>query len=199
MRRYVIGLVLTSVLVGSLFKAYTQTGNHWMAMYATIGIVLFGLIGTLGINRLQTRTGLKELEGALKSLEPEAVLTDWALQPGGRPDYLVVGPGGIVAVTLSETAQSARAKRAAHLIARACGKAQDGVRWVRERLEPAAPGVPVAAVLVLTRRRATPAYTTGDVTVLNPEQLAGHIHSLWEQSRLSEADRIKLTRMLRGN
>jgi hypothetical protein len=196
-RRYVIGLVLTSVLVGSLFKAYTQTGNHWMAMYATIGIVLFGLIGTLGINRLQTSTGLKELEGALKSLEPEAVITDWALQPGGRPDYLVVGPGGIVAVTLNETAQSARAKRAAHLIAKACGKAQGSVHWVRERLDAVAPGLPVAAVLVLTRRRAVPEHSTGDVAVLNPEQLAGHIRSLWGQSRLTEPDRIKLTRMLR--
>ncbi|MDB4895540.1 MAG: hypothetical protein JWN15_1802 [Firmicutes bacterium] len=206
MRRYVIALLFTSVLIGSLFKAYSQTGNHWMAMYATIGICFFGIIGTLGINRLQTGSGLKELEAGLKSLGPGAVITDWAMQPGGRPDYLVVGPGGIVTITLDQTAQSARVKRAADRIAKACSKAQDSVRWVRDRLNAAGPAldesvreVPVAAVLVLIRRRALPEHTTADVAVLNPEQLADHIRSLWEQSRLSQSDRFNLTRILRGS
>lgn len=209
MRRYVIALVIMAILIGSLFKAADQTGIRLMAMFATIGIFLFGIIGTLAINRWQSRSGLKDIETALKSLEPKCLITDWAYQGGGKPDYLVVGPGGIVAICLDDTPQSTRAKRAAALVAKGRDRAQGSVRWLWDRLSAAAPGLtpplgesvqemPVTPVLVLVRRRALAEYTTGGVAVLNAEQLAESLRSVSERNLLEEPARVRLTRVFRS-
>lgn len=209
MRRYVIVLAVMALLVGSLFKAYDQTGVKLMRMFGTLGIALFGIIGTMALTRWQSREGLKEIQSGLKSLEPECLITDWLGQGGGRPDYLVVAPGGIVAVCVEDTPQSAREKRAAANIAKGRERVEAAVRWLRDRLNEAAPELkeplgaivremPVGAVLVLSRRKAVGDYSTGGVTVLNPDQLASHIRSLWDTERLDEATRIRLTRVFRS-
>lgn len=209
MRAYLIGLTIMAVLVGTLFRAAEQTGIPLMRMFGTFGIFLFGVVGTMALGRLQSRSGLREIEAALKSLEPEWVVTDWAYQGKGRPDYLVIGPGGAVAICLDETPQSAWARRAEASIARGRAKAEVAAGWVQQQLSAAANGIqgplagqvtglPVSPVLLLNRRRAVPGYSAEGVPVLNAEELAAHIQSLAQGERLDQQGRIKLTRVLRG-
>ena len=208
MRRYIITLLLLALIIGSLFKAADQTGVRLMRMFGTIGIFLFGVVGTMALSRWQSQQGLNQTETALKSLEPEAIITDWAFQGKGRPDFLVVGPGGIAAICLDETPQSTAATRAEASVAKNRDRVQESVRFVRDRLLGASAEVkaslgdlmdevPVAAVLVMTRRRALPEYAAGGVTVINDNQLAEHVRSLWDRELLDERTRIKLTRVLR--
>jgi hypothetical protein len=208
-RRYLITVAIMAVLIGALFQGAEQTGVKLFNMAATIGILLFGIVGTIAINRHQSRTGLKEIETVLKSLEPDCLITDWAYKGAGRPDYLVVAPGGVMAICLDNTAQSSFAKRAAGLVARGRERAQASVRWLRERINEAGPGLkeplsdlvremPVEPVLLLVRRRATAEYSADGVTVLNAEQLAEHIRSLSDRHLLEEPARIKLTRVFRS-
>ncbi|HEY3363781.1 MAG TPA: hypothetical protein VGK74_01840 [Symbiobacteriaceae bacterium] len=208
MRRYLIALVVIALLAGSFFRSAEQSGSKIMNMFGVLAIFLLGILGTMAAIRWQSRTGLKETEAALKSLEPDCVLTDWYSRGGGRPDYLVVGPGGMAAVCVDETPGNWSKKRAAAAVAAARGRAQNTVDWLRDRLGEAAPEVkgplgdsvhdlPSRPIVVLTRRPATAAYTVAGVTVLNADQLAAHVRSLWERPLLSEQDRIQLTRLLR--
>ena len=197
MRRYVIVLVLMAILVGSLFRASQQTGVRLMNMFATIGIFLFGVVGTLALSRWQSGEGLKEVRAALKSLEPDWVITDWAHQGGGRPDYLLVGPGGIVSVSIDETPQSAWARFARSRVARSRGRAEAAARWLRDRMG-AGPEVPVSTVLVLLRRRAEAGFAAGGVAVLNAEALAGHVRALDDSALPDQRARIRLTRTFRS-
>ncbi|HWI61676.1 MAG TPA: hypothetical protein VNT75_07565 [Symbiobacteriaceae bacterium] len=196
MRRYVIVLIVMAILIGSLFRASEQTGVRLMNMFATIGIFLFGVVGTMALSRWQSSAGLKEVQAALKSLEPGWVITDWAHQGGGRPDYLLVGPGGIVSVCLDETPQSTWARFARKRLERSRDRAEATVRWLQERRPEGE--TPVSAVLVLTRRRADADSAAGAVPVLNAEQLAEHIRSLGSQELLDERARIALTRTFRS-
>lgn len=196
MRRYVIGLVFTAVLVGSLFRAADETGVRLMRMFGTLGVLVLGVIGTMALTRIQSRQGLKEIEGALKSLEPDAVITDWVYQGRGRPDFLVVGPGGITAICLEEMPQSTWTRVAASKVARGRERSMAAAAWVRERLAEQA--VPVHPLLVLTRRRALPEYTTAEVPVLNADGVAEQIHSTWQLALLDPGERFRLTRSLRS-
>lgn len=198
MRRYLIVLVLMAILIGSLFRASEQTGVRLMNMFATIGIFLFGVVGTLALSRWQTSSGLKEVQAALKSLEPEWVITDWVQQGGGRPDYLLVGPAGVVCVCIDETPQSTWGRFARKRVARGCGRTEAAAVWLRGRLQGTAePELPVSAVLVLTRRRTEPEYNAGTTAVLNADQLAEHVRTLSGPVLLDEGSRFKLTRSLR--
>lgn len=209
MRRYIITLLIIAFLVGTLFKAADQTGVRLMKMFGTLGIFLFGVVGTMALTRWQSRSGLKDIEERLKQAEPDGlIITDWAQQGGGKPDYLVVGPGGIAAICLEETAGSTRAKRAALNVAKGRERAQAAVRWLRDRLNTSAPDLkaplgelvqelPVSAVLVMTRRRAEESYSAEDVAVINPDRLGDELRNLKNQHLLDEAARIKLTRLFR--
>lgn len=200
MRRYVIVLVFMAILIGSLFRASADTGVRLMNMFATIGIFLFGVVGTLALTRWQSQNGVKDVQAALKALEPEWVITDWAAQGGGRPDYLLVGPGGIVCVCVDETPQSTRARFARKRIGRARDRVRGAERWVRERLGgDGSPALPVLTVLLLTRRRAETEYTADGVTVLNPPGLADHVGPMGAADPLlDQRERFSLTRKLRG-
>lgn len=205
MRRYVIALVVMAVLIGSLFRASEQTGVRLMNMFATLGVFLFGVVGTLALTRWQSREGVKSVEQVLKSLEPDWVITDWAFRGGERPDYLLVGPGGVVAVCLEETPQSAWKSRARNNAARARQRAHATVRWLQEHLSHSLDGtgnvpadLPVAAVVLLTRRRAEPEYTGEGVPVLNPDSLGEHVRSIWDRDLLGERTRFQVTRALRS-
>jgi len=199
LRRYVIVLVLMAIMVGSLFRASQQTGARLMNMFATIGIFLFGVVGTLALSRWQSGEGLKEVRAALRSLEPDWLITDWAQQGGGRPDYLLVGPGGIVSVSLDETPQSTWARIARGRVARSRARAEAAARWLRERTGTVAgPEIPVSTILVLIRRRAEEGFTAGGVTVLNAETLADYVRALGGQAVLDERARIQLTRAFRS-
>lgn len=198
MRRYLIVLVLMAILIGSLFRASEQTGVRLMNMFATIGVFLFGVVGTLALNRWQTSNGLKEVQAAIKSLEPDWVITDWVQQGGGRPDYLLVGPGGVVCICIDETPQSAWTRFARNRVARGRGRAEAAVGWLRSRLQSTSEmELPVSAVLVLTRRRAESEYSTGATAVLNADQLAEYVRTLGGPVLLDEGTRFKLTRTLR--
>lgn len=208
MRGYLITLAILAVLVGSLWQATEKTGYRRMNEYAAYGIFLFGVVGTLAINRWQSRNGVKETEAALKSLEPDAIITDWAFQGGGKPDYLVVGPGGLVAICVEDVAQTTRSGRASGKISKSRERVQSAVRWLRDRLNDAAPElkaplgdlvqeVPVAAVLVLTRHQAEEEHNANGVAVVNADQLASHIRRLWERDLLDQPTRVRLTRIFR--
>lgn len=210
MRRYIVTLALMAILVGSLFKASQQTGVRLMNMFATLGIFLFGVVGTMALTRYQSREGLKEIEAALKSLEPQWLITDWLRRGGGYPDYLLVGPGGLVAVCVEETPQSAFRGTVARNLKRARERASASMQWVRERLGgvgPAlevsggmsAPDLPIATVVVMNRRKAEPGFSTEGIPVLNSEDLARYVRRLWEEDPLDERARVTLTRALRAD
>jgi hypothetical protein len=196
LRRYIVTLVLMAVLIGSLFRASEQTGVRLMNMFATLGIFLFGVVGTMALTRWQSREGIKEIQTALKSLEPHWLVTDWLARGGEYPDYLLVGPGGIAAVCLDETPQSAGKRKAQANLQRSRERATAAVRHVYGRLNM--PDLPVAAVVVLNRRKAEPAYAADGISVVNAGELAGHIRRLWGDEPLDERARVKLTRALRA-
>lgn len=221
MRRYVIVLVFMAIVIGSLFRASEQTGVRLMNMFATIGIFLFGVVGTLALTRWQSQNGVKDVHAALKALEPEWVITDWAAQGGGRPDYLLVGPGGIVCVCVDETPQSTWARFARKRIARGRERVRGAERWVRDRLsaggvsgagesgsEAGSAGqsstghareLPVSTVLLLTRRRSEAEYSADGVTVLNPPLLAEYVGAMGAAGLvLAQRERFNLTRKLRS-
>lgn len=208
MRPYIIALAIIAVLVGSLFRGTAETGYRLFNMFATMGVFLFGVVGTMALTRWHSRQGHKAIETELKSLEPDWLITDWAYQGGGKPDYLLVGPAGIVAVCVDETPQSSFARFARSKVARSRERTLAAVRWLRDRLTGAAgsstlpvsqgaPDLPVTPILVMTRRRAEVDYTAEGVMVVNPDQLAAQIRSLGERELLDERARVKLTRAFR--
>lgn len=198
MRRYVIVLVFMAILIGSLFRASADTGVRLMNMFATIGIFLFGVVGTLALTRWQSQNGVKDVQAALKALEPDWVITDWAGQGGGRPDYLLVGPGGIVCLCVDETPQSTWAMFARKRVARGRERVRSAENWVRDRLG-SAQTPPVSAALLLTRRHADAEYTADGVTVLNPPALTDLVRPMGDAAPLlDQRDRFSLTRKLRS-
>lgn len=207
MRRYVITLMFLALLIGSLFRAADQTGIGLMKMFGVMGIFLFGVVGTMALTRLQSRSGLKQVESALKSLEPDFLITDWVYKGGGRPDYLLVGAAGLVAICVEEMPESAK-RQGPTRVAKARDRVEATVRWLRDRLNQAAADLktplgelvqelPVGAVVVLTRSRAKEAYTAEGVSVLNAESLAAHIRSLGNRNLLDQPTRVRLTRLFR--
>lgn len=208
MRRYVITLMFLALLIGSLFRAADQTGIRLMKMFGVLGIFLFGVVGTMALTRLQSRSGLREVESALKALEPDFLITDWAYKGGGRPDYLLVGAAGLVAVCIEEMPQTATKQQGPTRVAKARDRVEVTVRWLRDRLNQAAPDLkaplgelvqelPVGAVVVLTRSRASEAYSAEGVAVLNAESLAAHVRSLGNRNLLDQPARVRLTRLFR--
>jgi hypothetical protein len=193
-RRYVVTLLIIAFLVGTLFKATEQTGMRIWNMFATMGIFLFGLVGSLALTRMQRRSGQKSVETALKALEPEWVITDWAGEGGDKPDYLLVGPTGIAVICVDETAGSTFAWRARQLVERSCRRAEQSAEWVRSRLGGEAPVMPV---VLLTRRKVEPEYGNDQVAVLNPDQLAEHLRSGDQPALYDQPTRFRLTRLFR--
>lgn len=201
MRPYLIALAVIALLVGSLFQAAEATGVRVMRMFGTMGIAFFGIVGSLMITRWQSRTGLGGVEKALKGLEPDCVITDWAHNTKGRPDYLVAAPGGLVAICVDETAQSVRSNKAGSRLARARARVQASAQWLMDAIgeqpgtDSASP--PVGALLVLTRRQAEPEDSADGVTVVNPEELAERLAEYRAPGVLDEAARRRLTRHYR--
>lgn len=198
MRWYLTTLLFIAFVVGTLFKASEQTGMRIWNMFATMGIFLFGLVGSLALSRLQRGSGMKHVESALKALEPEWVITDWAGEGGEKPDYLLVGPDGIAAVCLDHTPGSTFGWRARPMIERSRKRAERSAEWVRSRLGEAPAGTdgPVIPVLLLTRRKTVPEYSAGEVRVINPDQLADSLRS-GETARLEQPVRFQLSRYFR--
>lgn len=192
-----ITLAIIAFLVGTLFRATAETGVRLMNMFATLGIFFFGLIGSMALSRWQSRQGLNEVEAALKRLEPDWIITDWAFRGGGRSDYVLVGPGGVAAICLDEVAGSAFAWRARGQVEKARERAQAAADWVRERLSPYGEPVPVQPLVVLVRRKSSPDYSTESIPVCNPDQVVEQLRALGEQELFDPQARIKLTRLLR--
>lgn len=203
MRPYVIALGVMALLIGSLFQAAETTGIRLMRMFGTLGILLFGIVGTMAISRWQSRAGLQTVEAGLKSLEPECLITDWAHQGKGRPDFLIVAPAGLIAITLDEMPHTVKGARAADRIAKARQRATDSVRWLRDQMTcgfgdgTSVSEIPVSAFVVLLRRQAKPEDTSEGVTVLNPEELSSKLGGFKVPVTLDERLRIKLTRHFR--
>jgi hypothetical protein len=202
-RAYLIALAVIALLIGSLFQAAEATGVRVMRMFGTMGIAFFGIVATMMIVRWQSRTGLGDVERAIKSLEPEGLITDWAFQGRGRPDYLVVAPAGIIAICLDETAQAVREKKAVHRIGKGRERVKESVRWLRDRmgtgltLGDGVTELKVGAYLVLLRRKARPEDSADDVAVVNPEELAERLAGFRAPAALDQQARIKLTRHFR--
>ncbi len=196
MRWYLVTMLVIAFLVGILFRATEVTGMRIWNMFGTMGIFLFGLVGSLALSRLQQRSGNKNVEAALKALEPEWVITDWQGQPGAKPDYLLVGPTGVVAVCVDQTAQSTFTWLARPAVQRGRRRAELAAQWVRDQLQDPS-GPPVRPMLLLSRRRAVEEYSTGGVVLLNPDQLAEYLRSGDQPVLLETSARFKLTRRLR--
>jgi hypothetical protein len=166
-------------------------------MFATMGIFLFGLVGSLALARLQRRSGQQIVETAIKALEPEWVITDWAGAGGEKPDYLLVGPTGIAAICVDETAGSTFEWRARQLVGRSCRRAERSAEWVRSQLRRWSGDAPVFPLVLLSRRKAQPDYSEGQVVVLNPDQLADHLRSGGQPALFDQPARFRLTRLIR--
>lgn len=206
MRRYLVTLGLMAVLIGAIWKGGELTGIRQFREVAYVGALFFGFFGSLAAGRWQSNAGKKALEAVLKSLEPEGILTDWSTEKGDRPDYLVVGPGGLVAVVVDDLAQTAFRAKAGRKVAVARFRAEDAVRWLRDQLTARSTAVQgaldgatlnVTPVVVLVRRRALPEYSADGVKVLNPEGLAEFIRSTWTEATLDKPARVRLTRLFR--
>lgn len=210
MRRYLWTLAILALLTGSLFRAAAQTGVGLMRMFGTFGIFLFGVVGSSALHRRQSDQGRKETERALKSLEPEFLITDWSFQKDERPDYLLVGSGELVVVSLDSMPQSSWPALARRALSKAEERAKQSVHWLKERLEDMTGSVgfhqppfrgeemPVEGILVLTRRQIPPGYSVEGLKVINAERLVDYVRSLQHPQRLDESARVQLTRKLRG-
>jgi hypothetical protein len=206
MRKYLITLGFMAVLLGAIWKGGELTGIRQFKEAADAGALLFAVVGTIAAARWQANAGKKALEAALKSLEPEGILTDWSAEKDDRPDYLVVGPGGLVAVVVDDLAQSTFKGAAARKVMAARFKAEDAVRWLRDQLTARSAAVQgaldgatlnVTPVVVLLRRRALPEYSADGVKVINPEGLADFVRSTWTESLLDKPARVRVTRLFR--
>ncbi|HEY8347994.1 MAG TPA: hypothetical protein VIL07_12130 [Symbiobacteriaceae bacterium] len=201
MYRYLIILAALALLTGATWRGAQQTGMGILTMFGTLGTGLLGVVATMAVTRWQMDAGRREVEAALLSLAPEYLITDWGDRGKDWPDYLVVGPRGLIVICLDETAQFVRARRAGVALARSRERARQAARRLRERLaaaEAEGASVPVDAVVVLTRRRAEGAEADPDVAVLNPEDLAAYIHSVPYPERLDRSMQVRLTRLLRA-
>ncbi len=199
MQGYVVALLLIAFLVGSLFRATEVTGMRIFNMFATLGIVLFGVVGSLALARLQQRSGQRSVEEALKALEPDWVITDWSDAPGERPDYLLVGPAGLLAVCVESAPGPARSARAKRRLASSAERARRCAAWVRAALAefPDAAGLPVFPLVLLSRMRAPEGEQAEGIPALNPERLAGFVAGLDPGPALSRPLRFRITRRLR--
>jgi len=197
-RPYLTALLVIAFLVGSLFRASELTGMRIWNMFATFGIFLFGVVGSLALTRLQQRSGIRSVQEALKALEPEWVITDWSHAAAERPDYLLVGPGGILAVCVEDSPRALSAARTRRQVAAAAVRTLRAADWVCRRLAELDAGhLPVRPVLLLSRLRALPEYSQEGVPVLNPEGLAAFVGALAPAPTVSRPLRYRLTRRLR--
>lgn len=199
MRGYLITLLLIAFLVGSLFRASEVTGMRIWNMFATFGIFLFGVVGSLALTRLQQRSGQRGIEEALKALEPDWIITDWSSAPGERPDYLLVGPAGLLAVCAEHSPGPARSARARRRIQAVAARAVRSAGWVQAELRgwPDAAELPVIPLVLLSRMRAPEDQPDGGVPVLNPEALSGFVETLSPGPGVSRSLRYRITRLLR--
>lgn len=197
MRWYLVTLLIIAFLVGTLFKATEQTGMRIWNMFATMGIFLFGLVGSLALARLQRGSGLKHVQAALKALEPEWVITDWSGQGGEKPDYLLIGPDGITALCIDETAGSTFAWRARQTVERSRRRAERSAQWVSAQLGQTDATAPVKPLVLLSRRKAQPEYSADGIVVLNADQLGDHLRFGGESVLFDQPTRFKLTRLFR--
>lgn len=196
MRWYLVTMLAIAFLVGILFRATEVTGMRIWNMFGTMGIFFFGLVGSLALSRLQQRSGNKQVEAALKALEPDWVITDWQGKSGGMPDYLLVGPTGILSICVDQTPQSSFGWLARPAIQRGRRRAEAAASWVRTRLGDQS-DTPVLPLLLLARRKAVEEYTADGVVALNPDQLATYLRSSGQPVLLESPARIRLTRLLR--
>lgn len=198
-RGYLITLLLIAFMVGSLFRAAEVTGMRIWNMFATFGIFLFGVAGSLAIARLQQNSGQRGVEESLKGLEPEWIITDWSAAPGERPDYLLVGPAGLLAVCVEHSPGPARSARARRRLSVAADRARQCAGWVRAELSgwPDAADLPVVPLVLLSRMRAPEDQQEDGVPVLNPEALAGFVETLSPGPAVSRPLRYRITRLLR--
>jgi len=197
LRRYIITLVVLALITGGLYQAAERTGSGLLTMAATVGLFLIGGFGVLALNQWQRDSGAKEIEQSLKSLEPDYLITDWSGNPGQRPDYLVVGPAGLVAICVDPVPHTLSATKAAVRIARSRHRTETAANWVFTHAAEFAPNHVVQAVLVLSRRRADAAYSTSVIPVLNAENLAETLRNMGQAALLNQPERIKITRHLR--
>ncbi len=197
MRRHIITLVVLALITGGLYQAAERTGSGLLTMASTIGLFLIGGFGVLALNQWQLDSGVREVEQALKSLEPDCLITDWSGNPGSRPDYLVVGPGGVAAICVDPVPHTASATKATVRIALARQRTDTAAKWVSTQLGETFPGTLVKAILVLSRRRADEAYSTSEVLVVNSEHLGDIIRAMDQTNSQSQPKRIQITRLVR--
>lgn len=206
MRRYFIALAIIALAVGVLWRGADDTQIRLLKMAATIGILLFGLVGGIALARWQSDKGRKEVEQALIALGMDWIITDWSGSGPrlGLPEYLVVGPGGIACLTISEIPRGSGPRHEDRLRS-ACHRARAATTWTAAAIQNGdltetghITWSPVP-VLVLTRRQAVPSHSADGVTVVNPDQVQSELLGRLAGSHLSEQDRIRITRRVRSS
>ncbi|MCG0238253.1 MAG: hypothetical protein L6E13_03005 [Firmicutes bacterium] len=201
MTRYWIVMAILALAVGGLFQAVARYQIPLLKMAGMIGLLLMGVVGSLAVSRQQTDRGRRRVEAALKALEPDFIITDWAegRGPAAAPEYLVVGPGGLAAVVLDPMPQSTWRRRVPKRLAAARDRARAAAEWVVATGRAAGVTVPPPLpVVVLTRRLVEPGEEEqGGVLVLNPEHLGDRLRQLGSPERLDAQERVRITRRLR--
>lgn len=199
MTRYYVVLAVLALAVGALLQAFSRSHAPLQEMAVTIGVLLIGVVGSLAVSRFQTDRGRERVEQALKDLGPEFIITDWAegRGPAAAPDYLVVAPAGVAAVVTDPMPQSTWRRLVPRRLAQARARGVARAAWAAE----AAAGLSLPAlvpVVVLTRRVVSPDdEVAGEVAVVNAEQLADQLRQLAAPERLTQEERLRITRHLR--
>lgn len=201
MTRYWVTMGILALAVGALWRAVSLYHIPLLEMAGTIGIFLLGLIGSLALTRQQTLTGRKAVENVLTGLGPLYVITDWSegSGPAGAPDYLILAPAGIIAITVDHMPDWTRGRKLAARLEQARERAHRAGKWVSERLPGTAPdaAAPLQSVLVFTRKRVDGSESREDLPVLNAEHLRELMGQLVTPERLTAAQRVEITRHLR--
>lgn len=147
MLRRTLPILLLAFAVGALFRFGNQYGIPALRMFGTWGIVAIGLIGARNLRMLQTRSGLQELEEALRTLPPGVKLAEAPL--AGGPAWVLTGSKGKLVLGTSDLANSVRGARAARALK------QQAVRAVNAAFQAGLlhHGDRAAAAVVLLRKR----------------------------------------------
>ena len=179
MLRRTLPILLLAFAAGALFRFGNQYDIPVLRMFGTWGIVAIGLIGARNLRALQARTGLKELEEALRALPAGVELAE--VPAAGGPAWVLSASKGKLVLGTSDLANSVRGKRAERALR------EQAIRTVNAAFEAGLlrHGDRAAAALVLLRRRvreeerSLPVEGIPDpVLLVNPEEVGSLLKEL---------------------
>lgn len=206
MKGYLLALALLAVAAGAFFRVADSSGVSRFREWAWISLLVFGLLGNAAIARWQRADARKRLWDAFAEIGPGFSV----VQPGvpGPPgedatEYVVIAPGGVIAMVLEEASNLTRAGTARRRAAAAAASAAEVLRVVVGAAPAGALGeARQEAVVVFTRRRISDLGSLDRaaeaVRVLNPDLLAEYLRGWRAPERLPQAERLELRRRVQS-